>query len=43
MIPGKIDKVYDDIINHEGYESYSVRIRSERVPTIGDKYASSYG
>lgn len=36
-IPGVIDKVYTDIYNHEGYEMRKTRVRSERVPHIGDK------
>lgn len=36
-VPGTIDKVYTDIYNSEGYELYNIRVRSERIPTIGDK------
>ncbi len=36
--PGVIDKVYTNIYNSEGYEMRKVRIRSERVPRIGDKF-----
>ncbi|ARF09480.1 DNA-directed RNA polymerase subunit beta [Indivirus ILV1] len=39
-IPGTVDKVYTDIFNHEGYEMRKVRVRSERVPIIGDKFCS---
>ena len=35
---GVIDKVYTNIFNAEGYEMRKVRIRSERVPRIGDKF-----
>jgi DNA-directed RNA polymerase beta subunit len=35
---GVIDKVYTNIHNSEGYEMRKVRIRSERVPRIGDKF-----
>lgn len=37
-VPGVVDKVYSDIYNVEGYEMKNMRIRSERIPTIGDKY-----
>jgi len=36
--PGVIDKVYTNIYNAEGYEMRKVRIRSECVPRIGDKF-----
>jgi DNA-directed RNA polymerase II subunit RPB2 len=32
-----IDKVQTGIINQDGYEMYNMRIRSERVPQVGDK------
>lgn len=35
---GVVDKVQTGIINGEGYEMYNMRIRSERVPQIGDKF-----
>lgn len=38
-VPGVIDKVWTDIYNNEGYEMRKVRVRSERVPMIGDKYS----
>lgn len=41
--PGVIDKVYTGIYNSEGHEIRKVRIRSERIPQIGDKFCSSYG
>lgn len=41
--PGVVDKVYTDIQNHEGYDMRKMRIRSERVPMIGDKFCSLYG
>ncbi len=41
--PGVIDKVYTNIYNSEGYEMRKVRIRSERVPRIGDKFSSRMG
>jgi DNA-directed RNA polymerase II subunit RPB2 len=40
---GVIDKVWSGIYDNEGYEMYNMRVRSERVPGIGDKYASRYG
>jgi DNA-directed RNA polymerase II subunit RPB2 len=39
---GTIDWVYSDK-DAEGYKFVKVRIRSERVPEIGDKFASRYG
>ena len=39
-IPDVVDKVYNDIQNHEGYEIKKMRIRSDRIPIIGDKYCS---
>jgi DNA-directed RNA polymerase II subunit RPB2 len=36
-VPGVIDRVWTNIYNNEGYEMRKVRIRSERVPMIGDK------
>lgn len=37
-VDGVVDKVYSGIFNQEGYEMRKVRVRSERVPMIGDKY-----
>lgn len=37
-VPGIVDKVYTGIYNADGYEMYNMRIRSERVPNIGDKF-----
>jgi DNA-directed RNA polymerase II subunit RPB2 len=42
-VPGVIDKVYTEIFNNEGYEMRKVRVRSERVPMIGDKFCSRHG
>lgn len=39
-VPGVVDKVYSDIYNVEGYEMKKMRVRSERIPTIGDKFCS---
>jgi len=36
-VPGVIDKVWKNIQNSEGYAVRKVRIRSERIPHIGDK------
>lgn len=36
-VPGYVDRVWTNITNHEGYEMRKVRIRSERIPQIGDK------
>lgn len=37
-VPGVIDRVWTDIYDNEGYEMRKMRIRSERIPTVGDKY-----
>lgn len=39
---GTVDWVYSNI-NHDGYRFAKVRIRSERVPIIGDKFSSRHG
>jgi hypothetical protein len=42
-VNGVIDRVHTNIYNSDGYEQYNVRVRMERVPMIGDKFASAYG
>ena len=42
-VNGVIDKVYTGIFNSDDYEMYSVQVRSERTPQVGDKYASRHG
>ena len=37
-VPGVVDRVWTEIYNNEGYEMRKVRVRSERVPMIGDKF-----
>lgn len=37
-IPGVVDKVFTDIYNADGYEMRKMRVRSERIPNIGDKF-----
>jgi len=39
---GTVDKVYVNK-DGEGFKFAKVRVRSERIPEIGDKYCSSYG
>ena len=40
---GVIDNVHYGIIGNDGYEAISVKVRSVRVPTIGDKFCSRHG
>lgn len=42
-VSGAIDRVWTKIYNAEGYEMRKVRIRSERIPHIGDKTCSRHG
>ena len=42
-VPGTVDKVYTGIINSEGFEVRKMRLRSMRVPRIGDKFCSRHG
>lgn len=42
-VPGVIDKVYTGIYNADNFEMYSVRVRSERIPRVGDKMCSRHG
>lgn len=42
-VSGVIDKVWTGIYNNDGYEMYKMRIRSERIPKIGDKFSSRHG
>ena len=36
-VAGVIDKVYTGIYNSDNFEMYNVKIRSERIPRVGDK------
>ena len=40
---GVIDNVKYGIIGQDGYESMSIKVRSVRIPTIGDKFCSRHG
>lgn len=42
VMPGTIDKVISST-NVEGYPMIKMRIRSERIPTTGDKFSSRAG
>jgi hypothetical protein len=37
-VKGVVDKVYTGIYNADGYEMYTMRIRNERFPRVGDKF-----
>lgn len=37
-VPGVVDKVYTGIYTSDGYEMRKVRLRSQRIPKIGDKF-----
>lgn len=41
--PGVVDKVQTGILNGDGYEMYKMRIRSERIPQVGDKFSNRSG
>jgi DNA-directed RNA polymerase beta subunit len=41
-LPATVDKVLTGVYDSEGYEIYKVRMRSERRPNIGDKFASRF-
>jgi DNA-directed RNA polymerase II subunit RPB2 len=38
-VAGVVDKVYTGIYTSDGYEIRKMRVRSERIPNIGDKFA----
>jgi DNA-directed RNA polymerase II subunit RPB2 len=37
-IPGYVDKVWPKILDGDGYKMIKMRIRSERIPMVGDKF-----
>jgi DNA-directed RNA polymerase II subunit RPB2 len=42
-VSGVVDKINTGIFNSEGYEMYTMKVRMERVPQIGDKLSSQHG
>lgn len=42
-VPGRVDKVWTNLYTHDGYEMRKMRIRSLRIPHIGDKMCSRSG
>jgi len=42
-ISGYVDKVWPKIYDGDGYQMIKMRIRSERIPIIGDKFCSRHG
>lgn len=42
LVPGAIDKVITGL-NNDGYPIIKIRVRSERIPTVGDKFSSRAG
>lgn len=42
-VPGVVDRVHKNIFNNDGYEMYSMRVRMERPPIIGDKFSNFHG
>ncbi|AGF85485.1 DNA-directed RNA polymerase subunit 2 [Moumouvirus goulette] len=42
LVPGAIDKVITEV-NNDGYPIIKIRVRSERIPAVGDKFSSRAG
>lgn len=42
LVPGAIDKVITGF-NNDGYPILKLRVRSERIPAVGDKFSSRAG
>ena len=42
-VAGVIDKVYTGVYNTDNFEMYNVKVRSERIPRVGDKLCSRHG
>lgn len=42
-VGGVVDQVNTGIFNSEGYEMYTMKVRMERIPKIGDKLSSQHG
>ena len=42
LVPGAIDKVITSL-NSDGYPIIKMRVRSERIPAVGDKFSSRAG
>lgn len=42
-VPAIVDKVWNNLTTNDGYPMIKTRVRSERVPRIGDKFCSRHG
>ena len=40
-VPAIVDKINTGIYNADGYEMYNMKLRSERIPRIGDKFCQT--
>lgn len=42
-VKGVVDRVHTGIYNSDGYEMYNVKVRTERIPVVGDKFSTRHG